>query len=184
MTGRSLLVLLLDDDLPGHVHEAIAARAEPPARIHVVAPALVGPLDWLATAEDGAHRQAEVRAFETEWTLSGDADVEGGAGDGDPVQAVEDALREFPADEILIAGRSVDADLERALRRFGLPVTRLAGAPSSRRAWPVRGLRGLAAGHANATPFVLFFGVNAALFVLAILLSLVVLLVLWVAGYL
>jgi hypothetical protein len=54
--------------------------------------------------------------------------VEGEAGHVDPVQAVEDALREFPADEILIVGGpSEDGGLEASLRRFRLPVTRLGG---------------------------------------------------------
>jgi hypothetical protein len=180
--GRNLLVLLVGDHPPQRLHDAIAARAEPPARIHVVAPALVRPLDWLATAEDDAHRQAEVRAFEAEWTLTDAAEVEGAAGDADPIQAIEDALRGFPADEILIAGEAADADLEAALSRFGLPVTRLDGAPRPRHSAPYRALRGLAGGHSNATPFILFFGVNSALALLGILLSLLVLLILWLIG--
>jgi hypothetical protein len=36
------------------------------------------------------------------------ADVEGEAGDVDPVQPVEDALRTFPADEILTVGSAAE----------------------------------------------------------------------------
>jgi hypothetical protein len=180
--GVNLLVLLLGDTPPRRLRDAIAARTAPPARIHVVAPAIVGPLDWLATAEDTAYQQAEVRAFEAEWTLADQAQAEGEAGDVDPIQAVEDALRGFPADEILIAGEAADSDLEQALRRFDLPVRRLDRAPRSGHSRLYRALRGLAGGHGNATPFLLFLGVNTALLLLGVLLSLLALLILWLSG--
>jgi len=180
-TGSNLLVLLLGDDEVERVREAVEARLEPPERIHVVAPALVGPLDWLATADDDAQREAEARVLEVEWTLADDASVDGEAGDVDPVQAVEDALRAFPADEILVAG-PVDADTEEALYGFGLPVSRLERTPPRRRSGPVRAVRRLAGGHDNATPFVLFVGVNAAFLLAAIVLSLLVLALLWLIG--
>lgn len=40
------------------------------------------------------------------------------------MQAVEDALREFRADEIVIVGEGDDAALELVLAEFGLPVRR------------------------------------------------------------
>ncbi len=181
MTGVKLLVLLLADGFAVPLRDAIAGRSEPVARVHLVAPALVGPLDWLATADDAAHRRAEVRVLEAEWTLAGEVDVDGDAGDVDPIQAVEDALREFAADEILIAG-AADRDLVVALQALGLPVSLLEETPYRRRSAPYRALRGLAGGHDDATPFILFFGVNAALLLAGILLSLVVLLVLWLLG--
>ena len=53
-------------------------------------------------------------------------------GDTDPVQAIEDALRTFPADEVLVVTRPDDDEswLEQdsaveARERFGVPVTRL-----------------------------------------------------------
>jgi hypothetical protein len=176
-----LLVLLLADDEVEPVRVAIEARPERPERIHVVAPALVGPLAWLATADDDAQRKAEARVLEVEWTLADEAPVEGEAGDVDPVQAVEDALRGFPADEILVAG-PIDADTEEALRRFGLPVSRLEREPPRRRSRAVRAIRRLAGGHDDATPFVLFFGVNAVLFLVGIVLSALVVVLLWLIG--
>ena len=60
------------------------------------------------------------------------ASVETEVGDSDPVQAVEDALRTFPADQIVIVAGSGDEAgwLERdsasaAYERVGLPVTEL-----------------------------------------------------------
>ena len=178
----NLLVLLLGDTAPARLRDAIAARPDPPTHIHVVAPAIVKLLDWLATAEDTAYQQAEVRAFEAEWTLADQAQVEGGAGDVDPIQAVEDALRGFPADEIVIAGVAADSELEQTLSRFGLPISRLDHAPDSSHSHLYRALRELARGHNDATPFLLFLGVNTALLLLSILLSLIALLILWLSG--
>jgi len=176
----NLLLLLLGDMSPQELHDGIAALG--PTRVHVVAPMMVTPLAWLATAEDDAHRQAEVRVLEAEWTLADEAATGGEAGEADPVQAVEDALRRFPADEIVIAGDDADPDLEDALARFGIPVARLAGAAGPRRSRGFRALRGLAGGHGSETPFVLFVGVNAALFLAGIVLSLLILLILWLSG--
>jgi hypothetical protein len=53
-------------------------------------------------------------------------------GDVDPLMAIEDALRTFPADELILvalaeeAANSLEQDVARpALQRFGLPVTHL-----------------------------------------------------------
>ncbi len=53
-------------------------------------------------------------------------------GDSDPVQAIEDALRTFPADEVVVITHASDdaswleADAGAAAReRFGIPVTQL-----------------------------------------------------------
>jgi hypothetical protein len=104
------------------------------------------------------------------------------AGDADPIQAVEDALLEFPANGILIAGDAADPDLESALRRFELPVTRLQAPPLASHSRSFRTLRSLAGGRADATPFVLLIGVNASFLVVALLISAVVLLLLRAAG--
>jgi hypothetical protein len=107
--------------------------------------------------------------------------VEGAGGDVDPVQAVEDALRGFPADEILlVAHTDQDGGVEASLRDFGLPVTRLGGSLPLRRRDRLRvRARHIIAGRSTATPFVVFTGVNLALLALALLISLVPVLVVW-----
>ena len=181
--GRNLLVLLFDaeDSAVESLRDAIADEPVAPERIHVVVPAHVGPLAWLASADDAARRSAEVSLLATEWSLAEDAAVEGDAGEVDPVQAVEDALRGFPADEIVVVG-AADDELASALAQFGLPVVFLATKPGIHRSAVVRAARRLAGGHDPSTPFVLFFGVNAAFFLVAVLLSLLVLLILWIVG--
>lgn len=104
------------------------------AEIRIVAPtADVSPLQWLTSDEDQARAEAEEVAREAARAVEGEAAVETEVGDPDPVQAIEDALRTFPADEVIVVMRAgeeaswleKDADAE-ALDRFGVPVTRLA----------------------------------------------------------
>jgi nucleotide-binding universal stress UspA family protein len=104
------------------------------AEVRVVAPAAeLSPLQWLANEEDDARAQAEQRAEETASAADPEAaHVETSVGDPDPVQAIEDMLRDFPADELIVVTRRDDEATflekdagEGALERFGLPVTHL-----------------------------------------------------------
>ncbi|HEY3017201.1 MAG TPA: hypothetical protein VGJ23_00075 [Gaiellaceae bacterium] len=178
---RNLLVLLLGEGSRSRLQRAIAERGDGPANVHIVAPTRIGPLEWLASDEDHARAEAAVRALDAEWTLTGEAEVEAEPGDVDPVLAVEDALRNFQADEILLVGApGEDGGLEASLQRFGVLVTRLEGSRPARRADPLREwARALAGGRSKATPFVFFVAANLALFALAALIALFVLLVLW-----
>jgi len=177
-----VLLLLMGDVPPPRLRTLAAARADESLRVQIVAPTLVGGVDWLTGAEDDANRRAQVRALEAEWTLADDAEVAGAAGDPDPLQAVEDALRTFDADEIVVAGGRADADLDTALARFGLPVFRLAAGAPLRRSRVRLWLRGLAGGRALGTPFVLFLTVNGAILLFSFAVSLVVVLILWLTG--
>ena len=103
------------------------------AEIRVIAPASdVSPLEWLATDEDEAREEAAEIARDAKRTVEPEAPVEAEVGDTDPVQAIEDALRTFPADEVVVVTRPGDEAgwLEKgaageAQERFGVPVTRL-----------------------------------------------------------
>ena len=97
----------------------------------VVTPALNSPLRHWASDEDGARAAAHERLERSLGRLRElGVRARGEVGDGDPLQAMEDALRTFGADEIIISthpeGRS--HWLERgvvaaAKERFALPVT-------------------------------------------------------------
>src|SRR5687768_12086723 len=102
--------------------------------VRVVAPAVyLSPLEWLASDEDEAREEAADVAREAEQAVEPEAeDVDAEVGDTDPLQAIEDALREFPADEVIVVTRPGDtaswleADAgEEAKRRFRIPVTHL-----------------------------------------------------------
>jgi hypothetical protein len=86
----------------------------------VVVPAVSGAVEALTGSVDGRRADAEATAAALEARLPG-ARVEIGA--DDPVLAVEDALRVFGADEVLVVG---DAELLGAIReRVALPVSQL-----------------------------------------------------------
>jgi hypothetical protein len=100
-------------------------------RILVVSPALNSQVRHWASDEDGARAAAQERldASLAQLRLDG-IQAEGAVGDGDPLQAIEDALRTFGADEVIISthpeGRS--HWLERgvvsgARERFAVPIT-------------------------------------------------------------
>jgi hypothetical protein len=72
---------------------------------------------------DDAREEASGIAAEAAGTVEREAaGTEAEVGDTDPVQAIEDALRTFPADD----ASWLEQDLaEEARERFGVPVTRL-----------------------------------------------------------
>jgi hypothetical protein len=74
------------------------------ATVMIVAPALNGRLAFWASADSHARRDAEERLETCLALLRGDRIAAvGRVGDANPVLAVEDALRLFPADEIIVA---------------------------------------------------------------------------------
>jgi hypothetical protein len=101
------------------------------AELFVVSPALNSPLRHWVSDEDNARAAAQQRLDASLAQLAGDGlRARGEVGDGDPLQALEDALRKFGADEIVIsthpAGKShwLEQNLvDRARERFELPIT-------------------------------------------------------------
>lgn len=97
----------------------------------VVSPALNSRLRTWTSDEDGARRAAQLRLDASlEQLERAGVRARGEIGDGDPLQAIEDALREFPADEIVVSthppGRSnwlEQGVVEAAGARFDVPVT-------------------------------------------------------------
>ena len=100
------------------------------ARVLVVTPALNSPLRHLASDEDAARAAAQDRLDRSLSTLATNGiQARGQVGDGDPLQAIEDALRTFGADEIVISthpeGRSNWLErgvVEHARERFAVPI--------------------------------------------------------------
>ena len=134
MDRKKLLVVATAPVDAGPLHEAVREHAGDEAEIRVVAPASdVSPLQWLASDEDAAREKAAGIASEAAQTVEPEAArTETEVGDTDPVQAIEDALRTYPADEVLVVTRPDDDAswleqdaAEAARERFGVPVTRL-----------------------------------------------------------
>ena len=112
------------------LRDAVAARASGGADVLVIAPALVGRLGWLSSADDEARASAAARlehCLESLRRLG--VDARGQVGDCDPLRAIEDALRTFRADEVVLAthppGRSNWLEhglVERAKERLDVPL--------------------------------------------------------------
>jgi hypothetical protein len=103
------------------------------AEILVVAPALHRSAlrYWLSDAVEAIQRAELVQRETVEDLDDAGVDAHGITGESDPVQAVEDALVTFPAEQIVLFSRpdsarrhdeSIDADALQ--QRFGLPVQR------------------------------------------------------------
>jgi hypothetical protein len=99
--------------------------------VYVVCPALnVSKIKHWVSDEDEARRQAQERLNQVLARLAREGiRVRGDIGDADPVQAMEDALRVYPAQEVIISthppGRSNWLErgvVERARERFPLPI--------------------------------------------------------------
>jgi hypothetical protein len=97
----------------------------------VVCPALNSPLRTWTSDEDGARGAAQERLGESLSRLhQAGINARGEVGDGDPLQAIEDALRTFGADELIISthpeGRSNWLErgvVDGARERFAVPIT-------------------------------------------------------------
>jgi len=128
---RRILVVANETVGGSELFAVIAERSEGVAEdVLVICPALNSPLRTWVSDEDGARAAAQHRLDATLARLaSAGIDARGEVGDGDPLQAMDDALRTFGADEIVISthpeGRS--NWLERgvvsgAKSRFDVPI--------------------------------------------------------------
>ena len=118
------------------LRDEILARASgggPAAEVLIVAPALNTRIRHIFDDSDAAVAAAMERLTDTvEALTAAGINATGGVGDADPVQAVQDALHEFPADEILISthppGESHWLErrlVDRAREHFHGPVTHI-----------------------------------------------------------
>jgi hypothetical protein len=109
----------------------IRERSSGRSRVLVVCPALNSPLRHWASDEDGARADAQLRLDRSLAAMhAAGLDAAGEIGDGDPIQAIEDAVRTFRPDELIISthppGRSHWLErgvVEKARTRFDVPLT-------------------------------------------------------------
>jgi len=131
-----LLVVSDVDAEPAELRSAVGLRTiGRRVEVRVVAPVLASPLHFFSADEDGERSDAARRLRSTVAALANAGiPARGLIGADDPLQAVDDALRGFPADEILLVSRLqsarswLDRDFERRARDlFGVPVSTLFG---------------------------------------------------------
>ncbi len=136
----NVLVLTSEAIDAAQLKQALGGEIDPAdTQVMVVAPALHdSPIKFWFSDADDAIAKAEQVSRQTVERL-GDAGVPASAdtGESDPLEAVEDALRTFPADRIVVfihpEGEQryrEDVDIDEVEQRFGIPVERAIVAPA------------------------------------------------------
>ena len=127
-----LLVLTSEPISAQQLRDAMGDRtAEDNPEVLVVAPALQesGLRFWTADADEAIERAQEVWRRSVDDLSHEGVAARGDTGESDPLQAIQDSLQTFPADQIIIFRHSVDDqryredfDLDEVREGFGLPV--------------------------------------------------------------
>jgi hypothetical protein len=135
--GDRLILVVANETVGGaRLFDEIRARSEGyREQVLVLCPALNSALRYWASDEDGARAQARDRLDASIGRLAqAGIAARGEIGDADPLQAIEDALRIFGADEIIISTHPPERSnwLERgvvtkARERFAVPITHVIG---------------------------------------------------------
>jgi len=128
-----LLVLASEPVSADQLRTALPGDADPAdAEVMVVAPALHKSAlrFWMSDADAAIARAEEVRAESVENLGEAGVSASGDTGESDPEDAIEDALKTFPADRILLFTHGggeqryrEDVDAGSLESRFGIPVT-------------------------------------------------------------
>jgi hypothetical protein len=131
--GERRILVIANETVGGHtLRSAILERSlDVREEVLVVTPALNSPIRHWVSDNDGARAAAQERLDQSLAQLAAaGVEARGEVGDGDPLQAIADALRTFGADEIIISthpeGRSNWLErgiVEHARERFAVPIT-------------------------------------------------------------
>lgn len=127
------ILVIANETVGGHTLRSTILQRSQNVRVEVlvVTPALNSPLKTWTSDEDDARAAAQTR-LDTSLAKLAEAGLQarGEVGDGDPLQAIEDALRTFGADEIILSthpeGRSNWLEggvVAKARERFAVPIT-------------------------------------------------------------
>lgn len=128
-----LLVLTSEPVSADQLRDALPGDADPTAaEVMVVAPALheTALRFWLSDADEAIARADEVRRQSVEQLGADGVSVAADTGESDPEDALEDVLKTFAADRILVFSHGgdeqryrEDVDTDALESRFGVPVT-------------------------------------------------------------
>ena len=131
--GERRILVIANETVGGEtLREEIRRRAEDyEERVRVICPTLLSRVRFVASDEDAARAQAQERLAHSLSRLREiGVNCDGEVGEADPLQAIEDQLRTFGADEIIISthpeGRSLWLErgiVQGARERFDVPIT-------------------------------------------------------------
>jgi hypothetical protein len=124
--GHRVLVLAVAEATPATA-QRIADITGSPSDVRLVVPVPSHRLDRWLSAEDDARYEAEARLARSAGVLvAAGLPVSGSVGDADPAQALEDELRGYAADEVVLLGSGDKDPLGKVESRLGLPLRRVA----------------------------------------------------------
>jgi hypothetical protein len=127
--GHRVLVLAVSEATPAAA-ERIAAITGSPSDVRLLVPVPSHRLDRWLSAEDDARHEAEARLARSAGVLvAAGLPVSGSVGDADPAQALEDELRGYAADEVVLLSDAHRDPLRKLEPRLGLPLRRVATKP-------------------------------------------------------
>ena len=131
-SGMNVLVLTPEPIGAEQLRDALSAELEPAdTQVMVIAPALhESPLKfWLSDADEAIAKADRVQRDTLEQLDNAGVPAAADTAEGDPLEAIEDALQTFPADRIVLFKHPEDAqryredvDPSELERRFGVPV--------------------------------------------------------------
>jgi nucleotide-binding universal stress UspA family protein len=123
--GHRVLVLAVTEATPAAA-QRIADITGSPSDVRVVVPVPSHRLDRWLSAEDEARHEAEARLARSAGVLvAAGLPVSGSVGDADPAQALEDELRGYAADEVVLLTTGDRDPLGKVESRLGLPLRRV-----------------------------------------------------------
>jgi hypothetical protein len=123
--ARRVLVIAVAEPTP-QAAERVAELAGSATDVRIVVPVPSHRLDRWLSAEDEARHEAEARLARSAGALTAAGlPVSGSVGDHDPAQALEDELRDFAADEVVLLTGDGKDPLAKVEGRLGIPLRRV-----------------------------------------------------------
>jgi hypothetical protein len=123
--GHRVLVLAVAEATPAAA-ERIADITGSPSDVRLLVPVPSHRLDRWLSAEDDARHEAEARLARSAGVLvAAGLPVSGSVGDANAAQALEDELRGYPADEVVLLSDGDEDPLGKVESRLGLPLRRV-----------------------------------------------------------
>jgi hypothetical protein len=123
--AHRVLVIAVTEATPGSAQQ-IADITGSPSDVRLVVPVPSQRLDrWLSAEDDARHEAEAVLARSAGTLVAAGLPVSGSIGDADPAQALEDELRGYAADEVVLLTAGDKDPLGKVEARIGLPLRRV-----------------------------------------------------------